>query len=232
MWSSPTIDASLNTVYVSTGNAGTCSTTETMASALIELRATDLSLVGSWQVPASQQIGDDDYGATPTLFKATIGGVSHKMVGLINKNGIYYALDRTTISAGPVWQVQLAAPSSTGVNISSSAWDGRDLYVAAAKTTINGTSCSGSLRALNPASGAFLWQDCLSTNTLAPVIAVPGLAEVGFGTSMLIVNASTGTPLFTYQDTMKGSKFLAPASISNGVLYIGNADGTLYAFGT
>ena len=231
VWSSPTIDTSLGIVYVSTGNGGTCSTTETMADAVIALSATDLSLLGSWQIPAAQQIKDGDFGTTPTLFSATIGGTMYQMVGLINKNGIYYAFDRTNISAGPLWQVKLANAAGTGLNVSSSAWDGTTLYVAAAHTTINGTTCNGSLRALDPASGAFLWQDCLSANAFDPVIAVPGLAEVGFSTSLMIVDSSTGNPLFTLQDTNPGSKFLTPASISNGVLYTGNADGRLYAIG-
>jgi outer membrane protein assembly factor BamB len=232
IWSSPTIDKQLGVVYVSTGNEGTCSTTETMADAVVAVNATDLSLVSSWQVPRSQQTTDGDFGATPTLFNATIAGSVHKMVGMINKNGIYYALDRTNISAGPLWQKQLAAPASPYENnISSSAWDGTRLYVSAAATTINGKKCKGSLRALNPASGAFTWQVCLSQNALDPVIAVPGLAEIGDGTSLMIVNASTGVRLFAFQDTNANSNFWGTDSISNGVLYAANKDGKLYAFG-
>lgn len=232
IWSSPTIDNQLGIVYVSTGNEGTCSTKETMADALVAINATDLSLVSSWQIPPSQQTSDGDFGATPTLFRATIGGSVHKMIGMINKNGIYYAFDRTNISAGPLWQKRLAAPASaTENNISSSAWDGTRLYVSAAATTIKGKSCKGSLEALNPASDAFYWQVCLSQNALDPVIAVPGLAEIGYGTSLIVVNASTGARLFTFQDTSANSNFWGTDSISNGVLYAGNKDGKLYAFG-
>src|SRR5205823_171823 len=109
-----------------------------------------------WQIPLAQQSPDGDFGSTATLFQVTIGGVVHQMVGLLNKNGIYYAFDRKTISAGPIWHVQLAAPASTAENnVASSAWDGTWLYAAAGSTTINGASCAGSLRALNPASGVF-----------------------------------------------------------------------------
>ncbi len=212
---------------------GTCSISETLSDALVALRTTDLSLVSSWQVPASEQVFDGDFGTTPTFFKATIGGIVHKMVGLMNKNGIYYAFDRTTINAGPIWQDQLAAPTTSGENnVSSSSWDGTTLYAAAASTTINAASCLGSLRALNPASGAYLWQDCFSHDVPAPVIAVPGLVEVGSGPSLIIVDATTGNQLFSFQDTHPNSNFAEPASISNGVLYQGNIDGTLYAFGT
>lgn len=233
VWTAPTIDAATNLLYFSTGNTGTCSSTEILAVALIAVRTTDLSLVSSWQVPASEQITDGDFGATPTLFDATIGGTRHHMVGLLNKNGIYYALDRASISAGPVWQVQLAESANIGGNnVSSSAWNGQALFAAAGTTTINGKSCAGSLRALNPANGAFLWQDCLPNDVLGPVTMAPGLAVVAGGTSFSIRDATTGKQLFSFQDTSSKSNFLGPSSISNGILYQGNTDGYLYAFGT
>ncbi|HKF37305.1 MAG TPA: PQQ-binding-like beta-propeller repeat protein [Ktedonobacteraceae bacterium] len=231
VWGSPTIDDTLGMVYFATGNGGPCASTETMADAVIALSTTNLSLLGSWQVPSTSQITDGDFGATPTLFSATIGGVSHQMLGLQNKNGTYYAFDRTNISAGPLWQSSIASPTSTGQNISSSAWDGTNLYVASGATTINGIKCRGSLNAVNPSSGAFIWQDCLTADPLAPVIAVPGLAVVGYGNLLRIANSATGKFPFTYKDTTTNSNFWGPASISNGVLYIGNRDGNLYAFG-
>ena len=232
VWVAPTIDAAAGIIYFGTGNGGTCSTNETMAVALLAVHASDLSLVGSWQVPSSQQGIDTDFGSTATLFTAAINSVLHQMVGLLNKNGIYYAFDRSSLSSGPLWQVQLAATATNMENnVSSSAWDGSQLYISAASTTINGSSCAGSLRALNPASGAFNWEDCLSADVLGPVAAVPGVAEVGSGTSFILVDTQTGAQLFSFQDTGTGSQFMGPGSIASCVLYHGNTDGYLYAFG-
>jgi polyvinyl alcohol dehydrogenase (cytochrome) len=231
VWSSPTIDPTLGIVYVSTGNGRSCRAPGSLNDAVIALSASNLSLMGSWVVPSSQQVTDGDFGTTPTLFSATINGTAYQMVGLENKNGIYYAFDRTNLSAGPLWQVQVASPSSLADNISSSSWDGTNLYVAGSSTTINGTSCRGSLQAMDPATGAFLWQDCLPNDPLAPVISVPGLVEFEAGLFVRIVNSATGKALFTYKDSSANSTFWAPASISNGVLYLGNKDGILYAFG-
>jgi polyvinyl alcohol dehydrogenase (cytochrome) len=234
VWGSPSIDTTTNIIYFATGNGGTCGQAEPLTDAVVALNATDLSLAGSWQIPTSQQVNDGDFGSTPTLFTATINGTVHQMAGLINKNGIYYAFDRTNITAGPLWEDQLAAPISqrgTGNNISSSAWDGSTLYAAAAVTTINGMNCSGSIRAINPADGSYLWQVCLSRSVLDPVTVVPGLVELGSSTNIFIFDAKTGNQLFTFQDTNKKSVFNGPGSISNGVLYQGNADGILYAFG-
>lgn len=236
VWGSPAIDDATGMLYFATGDLGHCSATETMTSAMIELRASDLSLVGSWQVPGLTLSDNYDFGDTPTLFETTIRGSSKKMSGIINKNGTYYAFDRTSISAGPVWQVQLAQPGGspdTGQgSISSSAWDGTRLYVGTGATTINGKSCPGSLRALNPVNGAILWETCVGKDVLAAVITVPGLVVVGAGPNMFVVNASTGKKLFVYHDTTSGgSSFWAAASISNGILYQGSTDGNLYAFG-
>jgi polyvinyl alcohol dehydrogenase (cytochrome) len=54
VWASPTVDEASGTVYFATGDPGTCSTAEPYAESLIEVSASDLSLVGSWQVPPSQ----------------------------------------------------------------------------------------------------------------------------------------------------------------------------------
>jgi len=204
-----------------------------MTPALIAVHATDLSFVASWKVPLHEQSTDGDFGSTPTLFQATINGVIHHMVGLLNKNGIYYAFDSANLSSGPLWKAQLASPTVNDAtnNIASSAWNGVTLFAAAAHTTINGKNCAGSVRALNPANGSFLWQVCLQAAILGAVTLVPGLAVVGEGLFLTVVQAKTGKQLFSFQDSMTNADFMGPASISNGMLYEGNTDGYLYAFG-
>ncbi len=224
VWGSPTIDESAGTIYFGTGNAGNCKH-ENLALALVELNASDLSYVASWKVPNLK--GDNDFGSTPTLFDATINGNLHHMVGLVNKNRNYYAFDRTDIAAGPVWQDQI---STAGDNISSSAWDGTTLYIAGNQTTINGTLCAGGLRAVNPADGSYLWEDCLNGNVQSSVMAVPGVAVVGVGTDMVVLNTADGSTLFDYHLVNGHATFLGAATISNGALYMGNINGTLYVF--
>lgn len=229
VWGSPTLDPSTGELYIATGNASTCSTTENYAVSVIELHASDLAVAGSWQVPPSQWAIDSDFGSTPTLFTATIGGATLPMVGAINKNGIYYAFTRGAISNGPVWTAQI---SNAVGSIASSAWDGTRLYVAGGNTTINGKFCEGSLRALDLGTGNFIWERCLQdSRVLAAVTVVPGLVVVEQGRFVLRVEATTGKILFEYEDSSKDSIFWAPATISHGMLYVGNMDGNLYAFG-
>jgi outer membrane protein assembly factor BamB len=168
------------------------------------------------------------------LFYATIGGIEHNLIGILNKNGRYYVLDRGSINKGPIWKVQVArageCPQCGAGNISPSAWDGKKLYVAGGATTINGKKCKGSLSSLNPATGALLWQVCLNDGpVLGAVSVVPGVAVVGEGNHLIVAATASGKTLFEYTFS---SGFYAAASISHGVIYIGNTDGTLYAFGT
>ena len=88
------------------------------------------------------------------------------------------------------------------------------------------------MRALNPATGAFIWQHCLVNGAvLAPVTTVPGIVVVEEGSEFDIFSAASGKTLFSYNDPSSYSLFWGAASISHGVLYIGNFDGNLYAFG-
>lgn len=232
IWGAPTIDEASGTVYVSTGTLATCSQGEPMAYALVALKTADLSPVGSWQVPASARGGDSDFGSTPTLFNATINGQPRQMIGLVNKNGVYYALDRTNVKAGPVWQktIAITVPGSKS-SFSSSAWDGKKLYTGDAGTEINGQKCGGSLRAHDPATGNYLWQYCASGRVVGGVTVTSSLVIAGTNTDMAVVDAATGKQLYVFHDDNAASRFWGTATVSNGIIYIGNRDGYLYAFG-
>ena len=233
VWGSPTIDTSDGSIYFTTGNPG-CSPPG-LAPAIVKLRASDLSLMADWTVPTSAQAqGDSDFGSTPTLFTATINGQLRQLVGAVNKNGIFYAWDRTDLAAGPVWQsnVAKAGGPATG-SIISAAWDGSKLYVGGGTTSVNGTSCTGSIDALNPVTGAFVWRTC-QTNTTNPgayagITVVPGVLVEGTRSgAVLFLDTATGKTLFTYQAStaVKGE-----ATVSNGIVYLPVGNGTIIALG-
>jgi polyvinyl alcohol dehydrogenase (cytochrome) len=236
IWASPTIDADAGELYVATGNPDPCWTNEGLTGSLVKLRASNLSYLDSWQVPSAYSMIDSDFGATPTLFTAKLRGVPHTMVGLVHKNGLYYAFDRNAIGKGPVWTAHIAyggsAPEDGQGSISASAWDGKWLYVAGGHTTVDGNDCAGSVRALDPGDGSVLWVRCLNHGpVLAAVTAIPGILVVEEGPTFDVLNTTSGTTLFDYTDANAYSTFDGPATVSNGVLYIGNLDGILYAFG-
>ena len=238
VWSSATIDANMQTLYISTGNNDIhngCSQREPYAQALVELNLTNLSVIAAWKVPYKESVGDGDFGSTPTFFEASSGGTLRHLVGLINKNGYYYTFDRANLSAGYLWRDLLALPGNSPQigkgSISSSVVNPQSIFVATGAATVNGKSCAGSVASMKQGNGVLNWQVCLAAPVLAPLVAVSGMIVVGAGNTMYVLNMLTGKPLFTFQDTNSNSIFWGAATISNGILYEGNMDGTLYAFG-
>jgi outer membrane protein assembly factor BamB len=237
VWGSPTIDEAKKTVYFATGENSACKTKEPYAFSVIEVRASDLSLVGAWQVPGIQQGDDTDFGNTPTLFQVSVNGVKHQLVGIASKDGSFYAFGRDALDKGLVWSDTIAQGGTCGEcgdgSISPAAWDGTHLYVAGGHTTINGMPCQGSLRALNPANGAFVWEKCmLDGPVLGAVTVAPGIVVAEDGHELVVVDSKSGKTLFTYKEPGARALFYAAPSISAGVLYAANMDGKLYAFGS
>ena len=229
VWGSPTIDAAAGTIYFDNGNAGDCPSGEPLTPGVIEVRASDLSLVGSWAVPLAQQNDDSDFGATPTLFNGVIGGQTEPLVGVINKNGIFYAFERDALDAGPVWETPIAIgggdPTDGHGDVASAAFDGTTLYIGGDATS----TCSGSLNALNPSTGAFIWQHCFTDGgfVLGGVTATSGgVVAVGEGNNIALFSAATGASLFTYAGC---GRVLGSSDDRQGTLYEGDMAGNLYA---
>jgi large repetitive protein len=231
IWSSPTVDASDGSIYVSTGTPTGCTKTNEMAPALVKLRASDLTVLSSWTVPKSaQQTGDSDFGSTPVLFTAKINGVTRNLVGCLNKNGIFYAWDRTNVAAGPVWQSTVAAPSGSPRSIASSAWDGKYIYVAAGGVTLNGTSYYGNISALDPTTGAFIWRTGVLGFMTAGVTIVPGLLIEPYGAAghILFLDPATGNTVRDYGTKQRED---GEVQVFNGLIYVSDDTGNLIAVG-
>jgi polyvinyl alcohol dehydrogenase (cytochrome) len=232
VWTSPTIDPSDGSVYVTTGTPNACHQPgDALAPSLVKLRASDLSIVSSWTVPQSEQVfGDEDFGGTPTLFTANINGVQRALVGALNKDGLYFAWDRNNIAAGPVWQSTIADPSGSPRSIVTASWDGKYLYVGGGGATINGASCYGNISALDPATGAFVWRSCQTSFMTAGITEVPGMLieGVGAGGDIKFINTANGATVFKYntKSTVQGE-----VTVSNGILYVPLANGNLVALG-
>src|SRR5262249_4204996 len=153
VWGAITGDAAARTLYFATGTPGNCPASLGGPS-LIEFRASDPSFPGLWAGPLGGQDDDPDLGATPPPFPRCIGGQQVPLVGMINKNGVFYALKRDAITAGPVWSTRIALGGANPLigrgDQASAAYDGTTLYVGGDNTS----SCSGTLNALNPSTGA------------------------------------------------------------------------------
>jgi outer membrane protein assembly factor BamB len=155
------------------------------------------------------------------------------MVGACNKNGTYYALQASNLAAGPVWSDNIGNPDTQGPGQCDAAavFDGRRVYLASNGTTIDGTAYDGSVREVNPANGAIIWQTGLS----GPIIGSPTMDGAGviaagsFGSTtnqngVFLINACTGKLLNTI-DYAQASIFAQPVFADNYLLVASTAKG-------
>jgi polyvinyl alcohol dehydrogenase (cytochrome) len=205
VWSSVAVDPATGAVFVSTGNPVKGSQQPGDSYSIVRLNPTTMQRVDKFTIPVADQTVDADFGASPVLFTATIGGVSTPMVGACAKNGIYYALRRDNLSAGPVWSRRIGnAGTDPNACIGGSAFDGNLLYQGGNNSTINGQAVNGTIRALNPSTGAVVWERGLPNVVInTPTLNGSGVLAVGeyqFGSTTnnaYLIRASDGTILRT-----------------------------------
>ncbi len=123
IWSSAAVDRAGQHVFVTTGNGPGGDSVS-----IVRLSAATLARQDAWQVPATSRGSDSDFGGSPTLFTATLGGVRTPMVGACDKNGTYYAWRQGDLAAGPVWSNLIGRQYTSGPQCDAAAiWDGTHL---------------------------------------------------------------------------------------------------------
>ena len=227
IWDSPSLDTTTNTIFVTTGTRNDPS--QTLTEAMLAIDATTLILKSSWAVPTSQEVLNSDFGTTPTLFNDASG---NPLVAATNKNGYVYAFNRNNLAAGPIWMQQIAnggeCPTCGDGSVSSGAFGNNTLFLAAEETTINGQGYKGSVNALDPATGNFLWRHIAPSPVIPALTYSNGLIIDGAGNNLEVLDATSGTRLYSYA---MGGSIYAPASVSNGQIFTGDTNGNIYAFG-
>ena len=237
--------------------------------AIVALRLTDGAIIWSRRTLRADVFSsqcfcgpDLDFGAAPNLFTTTDPATRRprQVLGIGQKSGDYWALNPDDGSV--VWKTKVG-PGGLGGGVEfGTATDGERIYVAEANTsrepfTLSGTGpfagvtvTSGYWSALNPATGAILWQtpDPQGSKnpgflTAANGVVYAGSAE-GTGGNMYALDSATGTVLWSFASG--GSVFSAP-SVVHGTLFWGSgytrngacpngfnsctANNKLYAFG-
>jgi outer membrane protein assembly factor BamB len=194
IWSSAATDG--QSIYITTGNGDQ----DSLAYSVIKLSPA-LAQQDIWTVPHNQLVSDSDFGGSPGLWTASVGGVKTTLVGASNKNGIFYAFRTSALSAGPVWQRAIA---KGGANVAAPVFDGTHLFLAATRTTINGVKYEGSVRSVNPATGSVVWQTGLTGKIIGTptvdgvgVLAVSSFGSRGGLNALWLINAANGQKLKT-----------------------------------
>src|SRR2546421_650587 len=227
IWTSPSLDTATNTIFVTTGTRNQPS--QTLSEAVVALDASTLALKSSWAVPASQETVDSDFASTPILFNDAAGD---QLMAAVNKNGIAYVYNRNNLSAGPVWTQQIdiggSCPQCGDGSASSGAFGNGTLFLGGGNSVINGQGYKGSVNALDPATGKFLWQHGTPGAVVPALAYTNSLVIDGAGPVLEVLDASSGTRLYSY--TTGGALYAAP-SVANGQIFTGGTDDNVYAFG-
>jgi outer membrane protein assembly factor BamB len=237
IWSSAAV-APDGSVFVTTGNQADGATAKQFGDSLsiVHLDGQTLNKIGIYTVPHSQQCGDCDFGGSPTLFSATVNGTPTDLVGACNKNGNYYAVKQSDMSL--VWSQHIGARSSNENNQQCDAaaiWDGSRLFIAGDQTVVNGLNYGGSVRQVDPATGAIIW----ITGTPAAILGSPSMDGAGVIAAIsydysgalnsgYLIDASTGQLLSTLS-TQKSTAFPQPVFADDEIL-LGTSKNGLYAY--
>jgi outer membrane protein assembly factor BamB len=223
IWSSPATDGT--SVFATTGNGPARSD----GLAIMRFSRSLSTLLGMWQVPVSERVFDSDFGASPGIWTSS----GTEMVGACNKNGTFYAFNADSLSSGPVWQDQIGNPVNIGPGQCDAApvYDGSSLYLASNGTTISGTAYEGSIRKVNPATGAYTWQTGLTSSIIgSPTLDGGGVvAAASFGSKtsqngVFLLNASTGRLIKTISFA-KSRTFAQPVFADNYLIIASTSAG-------
>jgi polyvinyl alcohol dehydrogenase (cytochrome) len=223
-------------VWVTIGNGDTGD-----SFAIVRLDAATLAKEDRWIVPNTAGT-DLDWGSSPTLFTATIGGVSTPMVGACNKNGVYYALRAADLAAGPVWSRRIGKTGNlaagTGSCLAAGVWDftHKRLVVASNATTVGGTATAGAVRAIDPATGKVAWATPVDGGPIMGSPTQSGGNLIAAGTyntatvtndRVYLINAATGQIVNTI---VTSSPVFAQPVFADDKLFVATTAGTLTAY--
>jgi polyvinyl alcohol dehydrogenase (cytochrome) len=171
--------------------------------------------------PHASDTCDFDFGASANLMD--VGGA--QLVGVGNKDGTYYALDRKT--GALVWKTNVVFGGSSGGFIGSAAFDGAHIFGGTGIGELGGSLCmpdnpndmfieEPSFHAFDAATGAVEWEDNMA-QTFAATSVSGGAVFNGVGNvtapELRVYDAETGATL---------ASFTADGAVNSGAAIVGN----------
>jgi outer membrane protein assembly factor BamB len=224
IWSSAAV-APDGDVYTSVGNGPVSAPELLYSESIVKLNPDTLKPLGYFQVPPSQVTFDGDFGGSPVFFGNDVGAC--------DKNGIFYALDQSTMKVA--WEQRIGAPSGNVTYAQCSAapaYNGKDLFIGGPGVTIGGTYYAGSVQERDPANGALIWETGLPNAVIgSPTLDGGGVVAAGtFAYSRIpdatyLIDAATGKIIRTL---VSGIDF-GQSVFADGWLYTANGTG-VYAW--
>jgi len=254
VWASPAADDARQLLYFASSNCDTDLNPATnrppppMPPYDEAIFALDYDGVAVWRWrPREEDTGDLAFGATPQLFTIDFGGDLREVVGVGNKDGTYYVLDRDGVnevsgvawndldpSTMPYWTTSLVPGGAAGGVIGPAAIDvasGR-IYAGTAPGFDPLNPQRPTVHAMNLDTGAIVWQNTSETNSAAsfgPTSGIPGLVlsgDVGFGGGNLrFYDADTGEKLLSRAIAFPA--VACAATVVDGTVLVGGGVGEL-----
>jgi polyvinyl alcohol dehydrogenase (cytochrome) len=231
VWSTVSVDLDARRVFAATGN----NYTETAGSTSDSIFALELDtgkLVWHRQASAGDiytvltpQSPDSDFGANPILYEAVVEGGTRKLLGIGQKSGVFWSLDRMT--GDVVWQRALGPGTAVGGILNNGAYDGTRLLVASSNATssapgsepANGDGGTSVLFALDPANGDIFWERQLPADVWGPITVANGVGFVGIDRRLEAFDVETGDKLLDFP--VVGTVASTPV-VANGRVYFGS----------
>ena len=253
VWSSPAVDPGRQLTYWASSNcdtdfdAGTPRPEPPMPPYDAAIFALDYDGVPAWRWrPRETDNADLAFGACPQLFTIDFGGGLREVVGIGNKDGSYYVIDRDGVnevsavawndvdpSALPYWTADLIPGGAAGGIIGTPAINEAAgvIYIATAPGSDPLAPQQPTLRAVGIDDGSVIWDNSAETDfagvadsTFSPVLATDELVMIGStaGASIRIYDAATGTKLAAIP---VGFTISSGATVVDGTILVGGGTG-------
>jgi len=231
VWSSFSVDAARRMIYTASSNCDTDNDPDTVEppppmppydEAVFAL-SFDGTPVWVWR-PREVDNADLSWGALPNLFEVEIGGARREVLGIGNKDGTYYVLDRDgtneiTGRIEPYWQKKVVPGGSIGGIIASAAvGDGKVLFSTAVGLTLSNPQKPAAW-GLQQSDGAVLWSNRQAVASYGPTTATSTVVFMGnLFNGLFARDADTGEQLRAFPPNQP---LASPATVLDGEIFFG-----------
>lgn len=234
IWGSVAVDPKLNAIYFGTGNPYLTKGNGLYGYAIMSLNATKGTLNWFYQAYNSVPVGHDlDFGSTPNLFAMTANNTIYEALGLGNKDGDYYILNRVNgvlldkFPVGVKGNLGLGIIGLAGFTYTSNPNE-PELFIPSYNNK-NKTVCCGVVEALFPSNGSAAWRFNTVGMIEGSVAIAPG--AIFFGDTkgnFYAVSIATGSQLF---HVVLPSGAYGGVTISNNFVLVPTAFGSANSMG-
>jgi hypothetical protein len=182
---------------------------------------------------STNNVGDDDYGAIPSLFPAPDGTLC---AGVEGKSGIFEIFNSADIGAGPTTPVQMGPANSSDYNSATPSYSPVTGKAYITTGLVGSPGFRPGVYAFTVHAGCTIsgtpdWGVPLSSgsNIFSPLTTTAAAVYVGVGDMVYARSAATGSPLWSAR--VGNANLYAGIAIADGMMFVSSWGGTVSAFG-